>query len=75
MDPLCLFGIGTALAGCGGVGTTWRACRVVLSIPRVRGTVSGSGLLCAMTFMMLINIGIVVAGLWVAFAVAGGAYV
>jgi hypothetical protein len=74
MDPLCLFGMGTALAGFGGLGTTWRACREVLSIPRMHSTIGGSGLLCAMGFMMLVNIGIVVAGLWVAFAVAGGVH-
>lgn len=74
MDPLAIFGIGTALVGCGATGTTWQACREILAIPRVHGSMVGTSLLGAMIFILLVDLGIVAAGLWVAFAVAGGAH-
>jgi hypothetical protein len=73
MDPLFVFGIGVALVGCGSIGTTLNACREILAIPRVPGAMSGTTLLAAMIFILLVGCGIVAGGLWVALAVAGGA--
>lgn len=72
-DPLFFFGIGVALAGCGSIGTTFNACREVLTIPRGPGAMSATALLAAVIFMLLVGCGIVAGGLWVALAVAGGA--
>ncbi len=72
-DPLFVFGIGVALVGCGSIGTTLNACREILTIPRVPGAMSGTTLLAAMIFILLVGCGIVAGGLWVALAVAGGA--
>lgn len=74
MDPLAVFGVGTALVGCGATGTTWQACREILAIPRIPGSIAGASLLGAMIFILLVDLGIVAGGLWVAVAVAGGAH-
>lgn len=73
-DPLLAFGIGVALVGCGAIGTSIEACRSILSIPRGPGAIAASTLLAAMAFILLVDIGIVAGGLWVALAVAGGAH-
>ncbi|WP_294284348.1 hypothetical protein [uncultured Sphingomonas sp.] len=72
-DPLFLFGIGVALVGCGAVGTTLEACRSMLAIPRGPDAITGPTPLLAMLFILLVDIGIIAGGLWVAVAVAGGA--
>lgn len=74
MDPLFLFGIGVALAGCGSIGTTLNAYREILAIPRGPDALSASALLAAMLFILMVGLGIVAGGLWVALAVAGGAH-
>jgi len=74
MDPLAFFGIGTALVGFGGIGVTFNAYLEILGIPKGPGTMSACTVLVAMVFIMAVNIGIVVAGLWVAIAVAGGVH-
>lgn len=74
IDPLSVFGIGVALVGCGAVGTTLEACRSILTIPRGPEAISAPTLLVAMVFILLVDIGIVAGGLWVAVAVAGGAH-
>ncbi|WP_294216302.1 hypothetical protein [uncultured Sphingomonas sp.] len=73
-DPLFAFGIGVALVGCGAVGTTLEACRSILAIPRGPEAISAPTLLVAMLVILLVDIGIVAGGLWVAVAVAGGAH-
>lgn len=74
MDPLFVFGIGVALTGCGSIGTTLNACREIIAIPRGPDALSASALLAATFFILLVGCGIVAGGLWVAFAVAGGAH-
>ncbi|GAA0671745.1 hypothetical protein FHT00_001845 [Sphingomonas insulae] len=74
MDPLFVFGIGTALVGCGATGTTWQACREILAIPDVPGSIARTSLLGAMIFILVVDLGIVAGGLWVAIAIAGGAH-
>jgi len=74
MDPLFVFGIGTALVGCGAIGTTFNACREILGIPRGPAAIAASSLLAAMLFILLVDVGIVAGGLWIALAVAGGVH-
>ncbi len=74
MDPLFAVGIGVALVGCGAIGTSIEACRSILAIPRRPGAIAASTLLVAATFILLVDVGIVAGGLWVAIAVAGGAH-
>lgn len=74
MDPLFVFGIGVALVGCGAIGTALNGCREVLSLPHGDGAVGDLPLLGAMLFILMIDVGILAAGLWVAFAIAGGAH-
>jgi hypothetical protein len=74
MDPLFAFGIGVALVGCGAVGAALNACREISSLPRNDGTIADLPLLGAMLFILLIDVGILGAGLWIAFAIAGGAH-
>lgn len=75
MDPLLLFGVGTALVGCGAFGTTIAAIREILSVPTSVESIGVSPLLAAIGFIILVDVGIVTGGLWVAIAVAGGASV
>jgi hypothetical protein len=74
MDPLFAFGMGVALVGCGAIGTALNACKEVLSLSRVDGAIDYLPLLGAMLFILLIDIGILAAGLWIAVAIAGGAH-
>lgn len=73
-DPLFTFGIGVALVGCGAIGTTLEACRSIFAIPRGPEAIAVTTLLVAMLFILLVDVGIIAGGLWVALAVAGGAH-
>lgn len=74
IDPLFVFGIFTALVGCGAMGITAGACREMSALSRTDGYAATSTLLGTLLFILLTNAGIVAGGLWVAFVVAGGAH-
>ncbi|MFL0587661.1 hypothetical protein [uncultured Sphingomonas sp.] len=59
MDPLNVFGIGTAMVGLAGVGIATQACREVLAMPRVGRSVADWPVLVAMIFILAVDLVIV----------------
>lgn len=59
MDPINVFGIGTAMVGLAGVGVAAQACREVLAIPRVGRSVADWPVLVAMICILVVDLVIV----------------
>lgn len=74
MNPLFLFGIGVALAGCGAVGTILNSCREILIVGEQPRRFSISAAQAVVVLLLIVDFSIVGSGLWVAFAAAGGVH-
>jgi hypothetical protein len=63
VQAINLFGGGVALVGLGGLAAAGQAYREALAIPRCSG---GSSLIGAMIFILLVDVFVVMMGVWIA---------
>ncbi|SEM93574.1 hypothetical protein SAMN05192583_1580 [Sphingomonas gellani] len=66
MDPLNLFGAGTAMVGLGGVAVAVQACIEVIAVPRIGRSIADWPVLAAMIFILAVDLVIVGLGATIA---------